>query len=374
VKIIWFLEKQFDTSLDIATWIEMIGNLQENNDVFLITGFRKRKIQFDSLKNKIIYLKSLPIPFVKRAIFYFQQLKHFRKIIEKKRPDVLLFNTMNYFVLNLAVRLQKKYSYRLFLDIRTISVYSSFIYSKIEEFSFKKCIKFAAANFEGISYITEEIKEYCQTKYSLTKHNSLVWNSSVNTDVFKPKEKKLNLNHFNLIYHGTITENRQIGNLIRAVSEINDIDLKLVLLGEGKGIGRLKELSAKLELGDRIQFVPPVSYHKVPEFINNADVGIIPFENRLVWNTSSPIKLFEYLACEKPVIVTRIPAFMNLLKGQDFVFWAKTAEPEDIADSIRKSYDSRDKFNAIRKNARDFICENYTWGIQAKKLERFITG
>ena len=281
---------------------------------------------------------------------------------------------MNYFVLNSAVRLQKKYGYKLFFDIRTLSVYSSFIYSKIEKHFFGKCIEFAAANFDGISYITEEIKEFCHKKYRLAEHNSLVWGSSVNTKLFKPTEKKYNSSLFKLIYHGSITENRQIGNLIKAFSMLDDLALKFVLLGEGKGIGRLKELAAKLELGDRIQFVPTVSYYKVPEFINNADVGIIPFKNWPVWNTSSPIKLFEYLACEKPVIVTRIPALINILQGQDFVFWAKTAKPEDIADSIRRAYNSRHKFNAIIKNARDFICENYTWEIQARKLERFILG
>lgn len=373
MKIGWFLEKQFDVAHDIATWVEMIKVLQVDSDVFLVTGYRSKKIQIDGLKNKIIYIKMPYIPFLKRVVFYYRQVRIFKNIIRKRRPDVLLFNTQNYFLLKKAIRLQRKFKYRSFLDIRTLPVYSSIIINGIEEFMFKKCMKTASADFDGVSYITEEMKRYCQEKYFLPEHKTKIWSSGVDVDIFKPSKVTVERKSLCLIYHGSITENRQLDSVIKACKLLKDIRIELILLGSGNGIEQLKRLTARLKLEKKVFFYPPVVYNKVPEYINRADAGILPFGSFSRWSTSSPIKLFEYLACGKPVIVTRIPAHINVLEGKEFAFWAYSSAPKEIAKAIKKAYAKKHRFNKIGKQARQFVNNYFTWKIQAEKILRFIS-
>jgi glycosyltransferase involved in cell wall biosynthesis len=100
-------------------------------------------------------------------------------------------------------------------------------------------------------------------------------------------------------------------------------------------------------------------------------VGILPFQDWHGWNVSSPIKLFEYLACGKPVVVTDIPAHRNVLKDAEFAFWARQSSPEHIAGAIRQAYERRKDFGHMASNARQFVMGEYTWERQAEKLKLF---
>ncbi len=63
-----------------------------------------------------------------------------------------------------------------------------------------------------------------------------------------------------------------------------------------------------LGVDDQVQFRGFVPYEHVADEIAQADVCICPLPDRLEWNVSSPLKVFEYMACAKPMILTPIPA------------------------------------------------------------------
>jgi len=372
MNILWYVDKQFDVAFDKTTWIEIIRYLQRNNDVFLITGYRKNKIQFNELNNEVIYIDSLGVPFFNRFMFYFNQTKNFEKFIKKYKPARILFNTNNFFVLKKAVHIKENYGYKSFLDIRTLSVSSDKVINAIDSYLFKCSLKVASESFEGITYITEEIKNYCQKKFNLQAHRSAVWTSGVDINLFKPRDEKNDNKTFRLIYHGNIACNRGLDKVIKALNHLRSYDIALFLLGSGNGVAGLKRLASRLKLEERVIFHPAIPYKEVPEFICKANAGILPFPNWPGWNTSSPIKLFEYLSCNKLVIATEIPAHINALQGKDFVFWAKKSSPEELARAIKEIYDRRKQFKSKDKEAREFVIKNYTWEKQAKKLEKFI--
>jgi glycosyltransferase involved in cell wall biosynthesis len=103
------------------------------------------------------------------------------------------------------------------------------------------------------------------------------------------------------------------------------------------------------------------------------DVGILPFPKYDGWDVSSPLKLFEYLSCGKPVVVTDIPAHTSVLSGRPFAFWARGNSPEELAAAIRSALGSRDRLAALGAEGRDFVCQRYTWEKQVKLFDEFIT-
>jgi len=48
----------------------------------------------------------------------------------------------------------------------------------------------------------------------------------------------------------------------------------------------------------------PVDYKLLPQFASEFDVAIIPFQPGDIARTTSPLKLFEYFALGKPVVVS----------------------------------------------------------------------
>jgi len=368
------VDKQFDTAPDIATWLEIVKYLQEKHTVNLFCRYKYKKLQFESVHNDIQYFKSSKIPYLNRVISYLHQLKNYEQIVVKYLPDLVLFNTKNFFLIQKAANIKKKYNYKLILDIRSLVVTSSKINKILDEYFFRKTLKLAAEFFDGITYITKEMENYCKQKYSLKKHRSAIWTSGVNVNLFKPKDQNFTKckNELKLIYHGTVACNRGIQNVLKAISQFCPNNIYFSILGSGKGITKIIKLIKQYKVSKVVQILDRVPYKKVPLVLNRHDIGILPFPDWPGWNTSSPIKLFEYLACGIPVIATRIPSHNSVLNDKNFVFWANSASPQDIGRAIKLAYERRTKLTNYGNEGRKFIVKTYTWRQQGQKLESFI--
>ena len=372
MKILWFVDILFDVAQDKCTWLETAGFLQRKNEVHIVTRYRFRKAQFKELKTGITYIESSKVPFFNRFTTYRNQVQYFEDFCRQFNPDFLLFDTNNFFLLRKAYELRKKYGYRTVLDIRTIPVTHSKLRNALENYFFRKSLRFAAEKLDGITYITEEMRYHCKNRLSLPEHKSSIWSSGVNMRHFTPRIKKTGRGTFTLIYHGNMAKNRGLDNMIRAFDLLKSYDVEIILLGSGRGLSYLKKLTSRLKLGNRVVFKPPVPHIRIPEHIAQADAGVLPFPDWKGWNTSSFIKLFEYLACGRPVVATKIPAHTNMLQGRDFVFWAEESTPEKLAEAVKKAYMTRNDFQELEKKSREFIKHKYTWKKQAEKLEKFL--
>jgi len=372
MNMLWILDKEFDVAHNVSARLATIKYLEINNNIKVVVTFRKEKKYYDSIKSELIYVKSSRFPILKRISLYLQNLNLIKKKINFQEIDIVLLNTNNIFLFRELEKIKEKYSIRLIFDIRSLPVEASFSKKILNDIFFSKSIRYAARNFDGITYITEEMKQYCEKKYKLIGHKSTIWSSGVDTQLFKPSKGDRDKSIFRLMYHGAVSKHRGIENIIRAMSIIREYDIEFTVLSSGKEISKLKKLANILEVSHRVKFYPTVSYTKVPDYINKGDVGILPFPDWPGWNTSSPIKLFEYLACSKPVVVTNIPAHQKVLEGKEFAFWAQKSCPEDLAGAILESFKSRNNFQKIGKEARNFVELNYTWKRQIYKFEEFL--
>jgi len=374
MKVLWIYDKEFDYSLSTTARVQMAKCIQAKHPIFFLAAYRNDRVQFPELDNEIMYLESIKITFIKRFSFYYSQVRNLDDIVGKCSPNVLILNTDNLLLIRKTIKLREKYHYRIFLDIRTLPVGTNRLRNAIEKYLFGKKLQMASRKFDGITYITDEMRRYCSEKHSLPEHPSAVWSSGVDVEHFRSMEGQRKESFFRLLYHGAVANNRGLQNVVKALSLMKDREIKLTILGKGTGVEEIRGLREKLNLEEKVELLTPVPYEDVPDYINRADAGILPFPDWPGWNTSSPIKLFEYLACCKPVIVTRIPAHTSVLNGKGFAFWAERSTPESIAGAIEEAYSRRSELRGLGIEAREFVLENYTWEKQAQKLERFIIG
>ena len=371
-KLLWVIQKQFDIVTNSATRLEIIKYLQRRYDVRLLTGFRNRKIQPDSGGNEIIYYDSVKIPVLNRLSAYLYQLRVFSSSISSFRPDVVLFNCNNPILLRHAAAIRKKHGLKLVLDVRTLPVATGRVSRCIDKKLFGLSLRFASRHFDGITYITDEMRRFCISTYNLPLHPSTIWSSGVSEELFYPKHGNSDNGPFKILYHGTIAKKRRLDNAIKALTLLKDIEVRLEFLGDGDALAGLKDLAGELGVIKRVSFINTVKFNAVPQWINHGHAGILPFPDWPGWNTSSPIKLFEYLSCGKPVIVTDIPAHRSVLDGCNFAFWAEESSPKALANAIRRANEHRNRFVELGRKARDFVRKNYTWEHQANKLKEFL--
>ena len=142
---------------------------------------------------------------------------------------------------------------------------------------------------------------------------------------------ELNLPRFRQIigYCGSIYRNRGIGILFDAHEILRKTghDTDLVLTGR---IGKSIKLPASAKW---LGYLPD---NKIPFFLNSLNIAVVSNRVSSFGSYSYPVKLYEAMKCQIPVVATDTPAVNWILKG-DERFLARPDNPDDLADKIRQS-------------------------------------
>lgn len=79
--------------------------------------------------------------------------------------------------------------------------------------------------------------------------------------------------------------------------------------------------SYSLDRFDNVRVIGPIDYKYLPSYSQWFDVSIIPFRINDITDSTSPVKLFEYMAMGYPVVTTNMPEcrkYKSVLIGKDY--------------------------------------------------------
>jgi len=260
------------------------------------------------------------------------------------------------------------------MDIRTLPVDHESFWWSIKAFFLSLFI--AKYSCKGITFISPFMQEYCFKKVGLSNKRTSIWSSGFKKEIFDPdKYQKDNPEgQFNIFYHGGISLSRGIGSLVQAIKILRDkgypVSLRLVgnIVDEKKIINIIRQN----QIEEFCEIIPPVPYEMIPKMIKDCDLPIIPLPNFIGWRASSPIKLMEYMAMGKSMVLTDIEAHRDVVDSNRFAFFARTAEAEGLATAIEQAYKMRDNLESLGKSARELALAKYTWESQAQELILFL--
>jgi glycosyltransferase involved in cell wall biosynthesis len=174
---------------------------------------------------------------------------------------------------------------------------------------------------------------------------------------------------------GVITQSRGLDRVIHAIARLKDEQRNKVLfqiIGDGPYLNKLKEMSNELKISNKIIFKGHVPYESIPEHLVDTDIFICPLPDRPEWNVSSPIKVFEYLACAKPLILTPIVSHKNIIDDKEYIVWTTGDGIFDIQRAIEFAYENRTELSEKARKAPDFIKNKYEWKEQAQKFGNYL--
>jgi glycosyltransferase involved in cell wall biosynthesis len=77
--------------------------------------------------------------------------------------------------------------------------------------------------------------------------------------------------------------------------------LRLILIGSGTELERIKQQISQLSLGAFVTLTGQLDIHRVAEYLINADIGVAPYCG---WMEFSGLKLFDYKAAGLAIIVS----------------------------------------------------------------------
>ncbi len=372
-RIIWLAPDRFDVKPDKSTWLEMSKCLQELGwTVTILTG-RKGTIdaQTDDFGGLVQWIQATDLPFV----FRFSLLRGMKRWLSENigPADVIVMNEDALWLVPHLKRLCVRF---IHLDFRTLPVDSHQWKKRLDRLLFwRLAIRRFGRDVDGYSFITERLRLEVEAEFTLGAHDYAIWNSGVNLDRFTAHttHDERSDSPFRLFYHGSISGTRGLGLVIEAIAMGGlPPSFEFVIVGDGPERIDLEQRARALGLGAQVRFRGFVPYERVMHEIEQADVCICPLPNRLEWNVSSPLKVFEYMACAKPMILTPIPAHQDVLHGSPFVIWTEGFYPADLHRALLQAIVRRTELGAAAAAAPDLVRGRYEWQVQACALHQYL--
>ncbi len=369
-KIIYWVDlSRFDEKPDKSTYIEMAKSLnQQGFYVHLLTGYKQDKYNSKSTLFTINYFKALDIGWIFRISLLLNIIFWIFRHASKNNIYLLHPNAIS------SVPLLKFFGRKnIHLDIRTIPVDIHSFKQKVDRLIYWTIPIFLFGNMiKSYSFITDLLRLEVEKEFGQKYSPYVIWESGVNTNLFTVELPPISYsNKFKLFYHGSITEDRGIIRVVNAM-KLLPIEYRekmcFVIVGDGLGLNDIRKLVAEESMEEYIEIKGMISYENIPQEIALADCCICPLPDRLEWNISSPLKVFEYMASSKPMILTPIPAHKNVLAGQKFVLWTSGDQVKDYVKAIKKAFDEREVLKKESKTALSIVRKKYDWLCQGKKL------
>jgi len=311
-------------------------------------------------------------PFLKSIFFFLKNAE------ELKSADAVIVGFPGYFEIFVFkfIKLITGANFPLFFDY-FFSVYESLVFERkvVKENSFiaKFLYFFDKAGLltaDKVLIDTENHRDFIAEMFGIEKEKFAVIPVGESEKYFSfspyPKEK----NPFTVVFFGTFLNLHGIDKIKEAVKLLENEGVRFILIGKGKNDSIFKKEKFKnLEFVN--DFLPPEELRK---HIEKSHVVLGIFGENKRAGIVIPCKIYDALACGRPVITGKTPASRTMFENLEFVVLCKNS-PEKIAESIKKlSCLPQKKLEELGKKAYDFYKKNFSPNPIAFKLLKEIDG
>ena len=154
-----------------------------------------------------------------------------------------------------------------------------------------------------------------------------------------------------------------------AIAEKSFPTVQCFLVGDGQVKKSLEELVCRLQLSAHIHFPGRADFNMVPTWIAASDVCVVLHRQTRSYPGDS-MKLWEYLACGRPVVATAGPGYGETVEELHCGLSAKADDPHDLARQLLCLLADRNLRTSMGEQGRAAVVRRHTWSARAEQLER----
>ena len=240
----------------------------------------------------------------------------------------------------------------------------------------KKMESLILRNTGKIVCVAKSINNKLLNQHSIPEAKFKIIENGVNTDIFMPMniDKELidlknslgiQSNDFVITHLGYMERWQHIEQALESMPLVLDhIPCKLLIVGDGPTKIAMMDKGREMGIEKNIIFTGIVPYQEVPKYMALSDVGLALKHKSI---SQSPLKLYAYMACGKPVIATDSEDF-SLLKQYQTGILVDPEKPEEISNAIIKLYNDNELRRQMAINARENAVKNHSWHSVGRKI------
>ncbi len=313
------------------------------------------------------------LPLVMRPLFALTSAGFIAK--QWSKPPDLIYCRVSHWT-HAAVVLKRRWNCPLYCEVNGITedhlrgAGRNFLAKKIILDHELDCLNVA----DRIIAVTEGIRRHVlQRDDTIPEHNVITVANAVNPQAFFPGNRAEARQRLGLPsdagiigYCGTLDWWQGVEILVDAFIQVAQTrpDAYLLLAGRGDDGAFLRRLQ-EAGLQQRVCRIGAFPWSQAPGLIAACDICVAP--KRPLQSGYSPIKLYEYLACARPVVASRIAGF-EFVEVEEAGLLVQPENPSALAGALTLLLDHPETRLAMGRRGRELILANHTWEQAVKKI------
>ena len=278
-----------------------------------------------------------------------------------KNYDFAIVSSPPLFTGLIGVTLKKIKSVDYWLDLRDIWPESAYQIGQIKKSFFyffgKKIESLIYTNAKGFIFPVPSFEKYLiNYPQNINKPMISLFNGVSDKFINKANSIKINEeNIFTVLYSGNLGYAQDLRTVIDSANDLRDH--KIIFKFIGNGVNK-KKLESYAINNNNIFFQDSIDRDELIVEIRNASVCLVPLINSPLFNRALPSKMFEYMACSKPIIVGIKGDAKSLV---DLSKSGITIEPENssmLSSAILNYFNNPAKAKKDGANGRKYIEAN----------------
>jgi glycosyltransferase involved in cell wall biosynthesis len=238
---------------------------------------------------------------------------------------------------------------------------------------------------ERIVSVTPQIASYLMDQYRCPRDKLVIVGNGVNTEIFRPmdqgdvlsdwrKKLEVSVDDRVVVFIGNLARWQGVEVLIDAAFQVlkTEEKLKFLIIGEGVLRKRLMEKVLNSGFAKSFIFTGMMDYEVVPFLINLADICVAPFILKRNEKTGvSPLKIFEYMACGKPVIASRIQG-LEFMEKERTGRLTEPGDPIQLEEAIKDLLNNPEERLNLGRRGLQIAQGQFGWSVRTTKIENIL--
>lgn len=218
----------------------------------------------------------------------------------------------------------------------------------------KKLVKDASIIFTSSNYLFKNLDENYRCKDKLVLIRNAFGGEIIDNAVEESKTDKI----FKIGYVGTISQWIDFEKIKLTLDEIKNIEYHF--------IGPCEFEDVELKQEDMVKFYGPISHNELYNYVKNFDCLIMPFKLNKLVKSVDPVKLYEYVNYNKPIISVYYDELDHF--SQFVFFYSDTKELIGLLKQmIKKGFIAKySNFERIK------FLESNSWNIRIAKITKYL--
>ena len=204
--------------------------------------------------------------------------------------------------------------------------------------------------------------------------------NAVDSNLFRPiarntfLAKKLGLNEDAVVvaFSGHVTKFKGLNTLVHSAQIIVQKykNVRFLVIGDGPFMREIVAFTERLGLSNVFRFVGFVPQELVIEYLSLADICVAPYEPMAFFKVSlpeTPLKVVEYMAMGKPVIMSKI-SNENVIAWSGGGLLVTPGDVSELASSVINLVEDEELRKNFGEKGRKYVEENLSWEKHAERL------